>query len=164
MKIAIASLLLLGAAWGCSGNSRSGAADAGDKMTEPPTPVTLALSPADQAEVSRQMGELAGLAGLTPSDLAARHPVTHGTLGYDPTTATNLDRITTSTLNPTAEELAVLGQQGFVISRRKQFPPSPTGTPRSTPTTCRCLFRPTRSWTRSTARTTECWSSSKRPC
>jgi hypothetical protein len=122
MKIAIASLLLLGAAWGCSGNSRSGAADAGDKMTEPPTPVTLALSTADQAEVSRQMGELAGLAGLTPSDLAARHPVTHGTLGYDPTTATNLDRITTSTLNPTAEELAVLGQQGFVISHRKQFP------------------------------------------
>jgi hypothetical protein len=67
-------------------------------------------------------GELAGLSGLTPSDLAARHPVTYGSLGYDPTTATNLDRITTSTLNPTAEELALLGQQGFVISRRSQFP------------------------------------------
>jgi hypothetical protein len=122
MRIAIASLFLFGVAWGCSGNSRSIVSDAGDKIEEQPTTVTLALSPADQSEESRLTGELAGLSGLTPSDLAARHPVTYGSLGYDPTTATNLDRITTSTLNPTAEELALLGQQGFVISRRSQFP------------------------------------------
>ena len=145
MRIAIASLFLFSAAGGCGGNSQpktgdaavtpttwdaavlpttgdAAPADTTDKMTEQPTKVTLALSPADQSEESRLTTELAGFSGLTPSDLAARHPVTYGTLGYDPSTATNLDRITTSTLNPTAEELAVLGQQGFVISRRKQFP------------------------------------------
>jgi Protein of unknown function (DUF3160) len=124
MKIAIASLFLLGTAWGCSGSRRPVAGDAGttDKMTEPPTNVTLALSPADQSEETRLTGELAGLSGLTASDLAARHPVTQGSLGYEPSTAASLDLITASTLNPTAEELAVLAQQGFVISRRKQFP------------------------------------------
>jgi len=125
-RLGIASLLLAGFALGCSGsgsrNTQPAAGDAGDKIAEPPAKVTLALSATDQAELSRQQSELAGLSGLTASDLAARHPVTHGTLGYDPSQAANLDRITTSTLNPTAEELAVLSQQGFVISRRKQFP------------------------------------------
>jgi hypothetical protein len=127
-RLGIARFLLAGFALGCSG-SRSGsgntppaAGDAGDRIAEPPAKVTLTVSATDQAELSRQQSELAGLSGLTASDLAARHPVTHGTLGYDPSQAANLDRITTSTLNPTAEELAVLGQQGFVISRRKQFP------------------------------------------
>ena len=125
-RLGIASFLLAGVAWGCSGsgsgNTPPAADDAGDRIAEPPAKVTLTLSATDQAELSRQQSELAGLSGLTASDLAARHPVAHISLGYDPTAAVNLDRITTSTLNPTAEELAVLGQQGFVISRRKQFP------------------------------------------
>ena len=121
-RLGIASLLLAGLTWGCSGSARPAVGDGGDRIAEPPVKVTLTLSAADEAELSRQQSELAGLSGVTASELAARHPVTHGGLGYDPRQAANLDRITMSTLNPTAEELAVLGQQGFVISRRKQFP------------------------------------------
>jgi hypothetical protein len=124
MKTRIATLFVLGVAWGCGGNTRPAVGDAGttDKITEQPSHVQLALSASDQSEQSRLTGEVAGLAGLTASDLAVRHPVTHGSLGYDPSTATNLNLITASTLSPSAQELAVLGQQGFVISRSKEFP------------------------------------------
>jgi len=118
--------------------------------------VTLTLSATDQAELSRQQSELAGLSGLTASDLAARHPVAHISLGYDPTAAVNLDRITTSTLNPTAEELAVLGQQGFVISRRKQFPSFAYGYSEIYADDLPLFVRPILSWTRFTAPTTAC--------
>jgi hypothetical protein len=124
MKTRIATLFLLGAVWGCSGGSQPAVGDAGttDKITEQPSHVQLALSATDQGEQSRLTGEVVGLSGLTASDLAALHPVTHGSLGYDPTTAANLNLITASTLSPNAQELAVLGQQGFVISRSKEFP------------------------------------------
>jgi hypothetical protein len=124
MKTRIATLFVLGAVWGCSGSSQPAVGDAGttDKITEQPSHVQLALSPSDQSEMSRLAGEVAGLSGLTASDLATRHPVTHSPLGYDPTTAANLNLITASTLSPNAQELAVLGQQGFVITRSKEFP------------------------------------------
>ena len=124
MKTRIATLFVLGAVWGCSGSSQPAVGDAGttDKITEQPSHVQLALSATDQGEQSRLTGEVVGLSGLTASDLAALHPVTHGSLGYDPTTAANLNLITASTLSPNAQELAVLGQQGFVITRSKEFP------------------------------------------
>ena len=124
MKTRIATLFLLGVPWGCGGSTRPAVGDAGttDKIVDQPSKVQLALSSSDQSEQSRLTGEVAGLSGLTASDLAARHPVTHSPLGYDPSTAANLNLITASTLNPTAEELAVLGQQGFVIARSQEFP------------------------------------------
>ena len=124
MKTRIATLYLLGVAWGCGGNTRPAVGDAGttDKIVDQPSRVQLALSANDQSEQARLTGEVAGLSGLTASDLTVRHPVTHSPLGYDPTTATNLNLITASTLSPSTQELAVLGQQGFVIARSQEFP------------------------------------------
>jgi hypothetical protein len=124
MKTRIATLYLLGVAWGCGGSTRPAVGDAGttDKIVDQPSRVQLALSANDQSEQARLTGEVAGLSGLTASDLTVRHPVTHSPLGYDPTTATNLNLITASTLSPSAQELAVLGQQGFVIARSQEFP------------------------------------------
>ena len=124
MKTRIATLFLLGVVWGCGGSTRPAVGDAGttDKIVDQPSRVQLALSSSDQSEQSRLTGEVAGLSGLTASDLATRHPVAHSPFGYDPSTAANLNLITASTLSPNAQELAVLGQQGFVISRSKEFP------------------------------------------
>jgi len=124
MKTRIATLFLLGVAWGCGGSTRPAVGDAGttDKIVDQPSRVQLTLSASDQSEQSRLTGEVAGLSGLTAGDLAAKHPVTHSPLGYDPSTATNLNLITASTLSPSTQELAVLGQQGFVIARSQEFP------------------------------------------
>jgi hypothetical protein len=124
MKTRIATFFLLGVAWGCGGSTRPAVGDAGttDKIVDQPSRVQLTLSPSDQSEQSRLTGEVAGLSGLTAGDLAAKHPVTHSPLGYDPSTATNLNLITASTLGPSTQELAVLGQQGFVIARSQEFP------------------------------------------
>ncbi|MGB8294162.1 MAG: DUF3160 domain-containing protein [Polyangia bacterium] len=163
MKTRIATLFLLGVAWGCGGSTRpavgdaavtpatgdaaatpansdaavspatgdavvtpangdAAAADTVDKIVDQPSKVQLALSSRDQSEQSRLTGEVAALSGLTASDLATRHSVTHSPLGYDPSTATNLNLITASTLSLSAQELAVLGQQGFVIARSQEFP------------------------------------------
>ena len=48
-------------------------------------------------------------------------------LGYDPTAAAGMDLIQASPLALNANELAALGQNGLVISKRQQFPSFPYG-------------------------------------
>jgi len=120
MKTRIATLFLLGVVWGCAeapGRSWRRGHDRQDRGSAQQGAARAFLKRPIRAEQADRRG--AGLSGLTASDLATRHPVAHSPFGYDPSTAANLNLITASTLSPNAQELAVLGQQGFVISRSK---------------------------------------------
>lgn len=91
--------------------------------TQPGTAV--ALSPS--AEVATQFAELRGAvdeaSAMTSDAFLSAHAVTHRqSLGYDPKSATGLDLVQGSQLALSEEELAVLGDKGFVISAAHEFP------------------------------------------
>jgi hypothetical protein len=67
--------------------------------------------------------ELTRTRDLTPEDLLARYPARYkSTLGYDPTSAANLDVIQASPLRLSDRELAQLRRSGLALSERQHFP------------------------------------------
>lgn len=87
----------------------------------PSVPVTLALSSADQAELTSLNEQLAPLRELSASQLLERAPKFQNELGYDPLEAAGLDLIQGSALSLDDAELAKLGHNGFVIAKRHRF-------------------------------------------
>ena len=69
MKTRIATLFLLGVAWGCGGNTRPAVGDAGttDKIVDQPSRVQLALSANDQSEQARLTGRWLGCPDSRPA-------------------------------------------------------------------------------------------------
>jgi len=89
----------------------------------PGTLVTLALSDASAQTRAEVDAALAEAEGITKEELATRASLPFSTgPTYDPTQAEFMDLIQGSDLSLDAEELAVLGEHGFVISDRHPFP------------------------------------------
>ncbi|MBM4362106.1 MAG: DUF3160 domain-containing protein, partial [Deltaproteobacteria bacterium] len=87
------------------------------------TAVTLQLPQALRAELDSLRAAQAEVKGLTPDGFAARYPVSHvQSLGYDPTQAKGLDLIQASNLGLSADELAGVATNGFVLSKARRFP------------------------------------------
>ena len=95
-----------------------------DRALDPGTPVgSLGLPAERSAELAALESQLGALSTLRAGDLIARRATTfQGELGYDPTTAKNLDLIQASSLALSDHELDKLRAQGFVIVPRHQFP------------------------------------------
>jgi Protein of unknown function (DUF3160) len=103
------------------------AASSGDGGVEvhadPGAKLQLAPAPSAQAELDKLRAELAKLEGLSATALLSQHPMQYTeSLGYDPRSAKNLDLIQASALKLNDAELSKLGQQGFVITPRNQYP------------------------------------------
>jgi hypothetical protein len=126
----LTSWSLLGAlclACGSGGNGNpAGGSGAGGKPSEtPPDGVSVALTvPADLTQARQAaLAPVTSVKDLDAAGLAARYPVKQvSSLGYDPGTAAGLDLITKSSVAPSAEELAILKKNGFVISDAHRFP------------------------------------------
>jgi hypothetical protein len=88
----------------------------------PPSEVSPVLPPALEAERARLLEEIAALDSLTTDELLADRAVPYETLGYDPTAATNLDSIQSSSLALRGAELERLATDGFVVADRVGFP------------------------------------------
>ena len=89
----------------------------------PGVPVAPLLSAEDAAELAAIQREYAATEDLGTDELLDRHelPLASG-VSYDPAAAAGLPLIQDSYLALDADELATLGQHGFVISERKTFP------------------------------------------
>ncbi|HOU90394.1 MAG TPA: hypothetical protein PLU22_05070, partial [Polyangiaceae bacterium] len=92
-------------------------------LRTPGTLVALALSDASAQTRAEVDTALAEAEGITTEELAshASLPFSAGPT-YDPTQAEFMELIQGSDLSLDAEELAVLGEHGFVISDRHPFP------------------------------------------
>ena len=90
---------------------------------EPGTDVDPQL-PADQkAELDALMSEIKASANMTPAEFDTLYEVPFTpSLGYDPKAAEHLSLIQASPSALDADELDVLGANGFVISDKKRFP------------------------------------------
>lgn len=89
----------------------------------PPTPVELVTPGEAAAAIEAAKAATAVCAGLDPAGLEALHPnAPAAALSYDPAQALHLDLIQGSALALTPEELAVLGEQGLVLSEARRFP------------------------------------------
>lgn len=92
-----------------------------------PGQTVLTGVPAASAEALQRFDDLAAevtrLRSSSASELLDEYPVQHASaLGYSPGSAEFLDRIQSSALALNAAELQVLESNGFVISKRQQFP------------------------------------------
>ena len=88
----------------------------------PGAPVQLALRASDQAALTELDDKLAELSSATSDSLLSAHPVQfQADLGYDPNTAAGLELIQATGLALTPDELAKLGEHGFVISAHQTF-------------------------------------------
>lgn len=94
-----------------------------DRPLDPGQPVTV-TRPADrEAERAALQSSLASAENLDAAGLLAAHAVPFApSLGYDPMTALNLPLVQGSNLKLEQGELAVLGREGFVLSRAKVYP------------------------------------------
>src|SRR6478735_8504815 len=140
MRTRVACLALLLAA-GCGANSNpavgggggsanAGTGNAGNGPTPggagsptqvyPPNPN---LNESQQQELDRLRDQLDASRGLDADGLLAKHALEEvQKLSYDPRAAQYLDRIQASALALNDAELAHLGDNGFVISKRSAFP------------------------------------------
>ncbi len=83
----------------------------------------LALNPTEQEELDELRAKLDASHGLAAPDLLAKHSLSEvQSLSYDPRSSEFLDRIQASALALDDDELAHLGTNGFVISKRSAFP------------------------------------------
>ncbi|MET0795679.1 MAG: DUF3160 domain-containing protein, partial [Polyangiaceae bacterium] len=81
------------------------------------------LNAAQQQELDSLTGELTASHGLDAPGLLAKRTVQQvQTLSYDPRSSQFLDRIQASALALDEDELAHLGSNGFVVSKRSAFP------------------------------------------
>jgi hypothetical protein len=86
-------------------------------------PEVVARSEADGEVMRRITAKLDEVKSLSAEEFAARYPISFvTTLGYDPTTASNMDRIQASSLRLNDGELVMLKERGFVITDRNRFP------------------------------------------
>lgn len=113
-----------GRSGGGSDSAGSGASGSGsDDLSTPGTPVTLSLPASDQAALAELDAKLDPLESLDATSLLQQRAIKFSTsLGYDPQAAKNLDLIQASPAALDANELAKLKSQGFVISKRQQYP------------------------------------------
>jgi hypothetical protein len=89
----------------------------------PGVPVTTTISSKRQQELAELQAQLDTVKDLDAAGFAAKYAVPFTTtLGYDPKSATGLDRIRASSFTLDAEEEAALGARGFVTTDRKRFP------------------------------------------
>jgi hypothetical protein len=78
---------------------------------------------AAELEFSTLKADVQRLRALDAPGLLAEYPLAQrAELGYAPASAEFMDRVQASALALNDNELSVLGQNGFVISRRQQFP------------------------------------------
>jgi uncharacterized protein DUF3160 len=118
---------------GCSANSapRSSTGSGGDGngggdgggAGRPGTVSPVGLNPTERQELERLSLELAASKDLDAQGLLAKHALSQvESLSYDPRSSEFLDRIQASALGLDQNELAQLGSNGFVISKRNAFP------------------------------------------
>ena len=104
----------------CSGKATQGG---GDAPSTPGKTVAATLPPATQAEFESIQASLAATDNLTADSLTVARALPFAeSLGYDPSTATNLPLVQGSPLRLSDPELSVLGKQGFVVSATRQYP------------------------------------------
>jgi len=78
---------------------------------------------ASRARFAQLSGQVDRLRDLSADALSSEYPMQHAAqLGYAPLDAERLDLIQASALSLNDAELGLLGQNGFVISSRQQFP------------------------------------------
>ncbi len=127
-KIQLVSLttlvLSLGAIAACSAQSGNEPGSGGTIGTGevPGSQVSLALSPAAEADKQALDAQLAEVKDLDAAGFAERTAVSFQELGYAPSDALGLALIQGSSVQLNDEELAKLDENGFVISTRQQFP------------------------------------------
>lgn len=108
---------------GCDPTNDPLLADAGEEPDEPIDPGTPIDPPAQDPEAAALEAELAELAALDTDQLFERHALDRAdVLGFDPLEAEHLDLIRDSHIGLTETESEALGNNGFVISRRRSFP------------------------------------------
>jgi hypothetical protein len=122
-------------AFGCSGEPTGTSVAPGPSPTStgtgipagerPPgsVPVTVTQSSATMGEIASVKQSLAEVENLDADGFKTRYGTAHvASLGYDPKTASGLDKIAASPLAPTTAELGILEKNGFVISEEHRFP------------------------------------------
>jgi len=109
---------------GSGGNGSGAPAQAGaGHAGKPSSQSALGLNSAQQAELDQLSTQLNASRGLGAPELLAKHALSEvPSLSYDPRTSQFLDLIQASALALNDDELAHLGTNGFVISKRSAFP------------------------------------------
>jgi len=108
---------------GGGSGSASGAQSGGTGGTGEPGPGAKALNESQQQELKRLQQALQESHALDAPGLLAKHALNEvQTLSYDPSKSEHLDLIQASALALNDSELARLGENGFVISKRSAFP------------------------------------------
>jgi hypothetical protein len=116
-----------GAAAG-SGGGGSDSPPAPVDVHSPSTPGSVVTLSVSTAALEPILTELDAARSLDAESLLASRAVTfQSTLGHDPETALGLPEIQRSSLALNGAELEQLGENGFVILRRKQYPSFPYG-------------------------------------
>ena len=114
-RFAILTLFIAGLAACSSGGSGDGSADEAPPSHVANTPSALAFEALkSDAEEAERLDADRALARYATDFVPA--------LSYDPSTSLGLDTIQGSALALSDGELAALGQNGFVISQRREFP------------------------------------------
>ena len=108
----------------CGATGSSEGHDAPGEAPEPGVIVAPGTMPQALQASFDALRDAADTAGtLDAAGALAAYPTSFRTdLGYDPTKSLGLDTIQASALAITDGELAKLGQQGFVVSTRREFP------------------------------------------
>lgn len=110
--------------WSCGTGARADA----DPNAAGPVPaeggaVTPTLSPAQQRELAQLQSQLDAVKDLDAAAFASKYHVPFATgLGYDPLTATGLDRIQASAIALSPSEQGALAARGFVMTDRVRYP------------------------------------------
>jgi hypothetical protein len=107
-------------------DSGPGKVDSGPQANKPLTPgsalTAVAPSAAEQAAYSALVQKVDAVAKVDGAGLRAAYPTNfRSKLSYDPNSAEFIDRIQSSRLALTDGERGALGQNGFVISQRREF-------------------------------------------
>jgi len=111
--------LALVLATGCGGDPGPGNGGAG----RPNTDATLGFNAAQREELDALSQKLSASQKLGAPEILAKHTLSEvQSLSYDPRSSEFLDRIQASALALNEDELAHLGTNGFVISKRSAFP------------------------------------------
>ena len=111
--------LALVLATGCGGAPGPGNGGAG----RPNTDATLGFNAAQREELDALSQKLSASQKLGAPEILAKHTLSEvQSLSYDPRSSEFLDRIQASALALNEDELAHLGTNGFVISKRSAFP------------------------------------------
>ncbi len=121
-RTTIGGLLVL-LATGCGSKVTPPLGSGGNSNGNPAGPGPGSLNPTQQQELARLSSALDASQALDSSALLAKHPMNElPALSYDPRSSNLLDRIQASALALDEDELAHLGSNGFVISKRSAFP------------------------------------------